>query len=192
MKAPLKYLVNDTNKKIKENLKTIAVKLGASHSIKFENIEVIYDLNSSRALGTYIFDRVTSKHTINLNPALLNELKQAYIDEVVTHELCHALVKHNHGADARRRIMPHGREFKWYASLLGIDGKSTTTVAKGSTTLATTNRKKFTYHCNCQEFQLSTQRHNKIISGTQSYSCKQCKSTIKHGKLQAKKEASLA
>ena len=38
--------------------------------------------------------------------------------------------------------------------------------------------KKFEYKCNCSTHKISTRRHNRILKGA-SYSCRNCKSTIK-------------
>ena len=45
---------------------------------------------------------------IRLNPVLLLENQQAFIDEVVPHELAHLLVWKHFG-----RVAPHGKEWKW-------------------------------------------------------------------------------
>ncbi len=45
---------------------------------------------------------------IRLNPQLLLENQQRFIDEVVPHELAHLLVYRQFG-----RVAPHGREWRW-------------------------------------------------------------------------------
>jgi SprT protein len=48
------------------------------------------------------------KNEIRLNPVLLLENQQEFIDEVVPHELAHLLVWQHFG-----RVAPHGKEWKW-------------------------------------------------------------------------------
>ncbi len=137
-------------------------------------LSILYNLDSSRVLGTYQFVKGTT-HLIRLNPRLLNELGQKYIDDVFVHEYAHACVQHYIGHfNGRKRVMPHGMEFKSFCWMFGIDGKATTTVAQGAVSMKAGNTtKKHTYVCGCQEFNLSTQRHNKILRGA-TYTCKKC------------------
>lgn len=141
-----------------------------------------YDLFSVRALGTYQY--VANKfHTIRLNPALMNELGEKYIDDVFVHEYAHACVQQYVSNKNRfQKVMPHGYEFKMFCALFGIDGSATTNVAAGAKALqdsrATRTTKVHLYTCGCQDFHLSTQRHNKVLAGTASYKCKKCRKPL--------------
>lgn len=54
-------------------------------------------------------------YEIRLNPVLLLENSEAFIEEVVPHELAHLLVWKHFG-----RVAPHGKEWKWMMeSVLG-------------------------------------------------------------------------
>lgn len=184
MTSPFQVQVNAVNRKIKEVLKTISGQAGKKSVPDFNKFTVTYTLNSSNALGTC--RSVGGYHTINLNPKLLNELKGTYIDTVVVHEVCHALVAHNYGfAVGGKRVMPHGAEFKYYAAMAGISGKATTRIATGSKALQNSGRKtsRYPYHCDCSEHQLSTVRHNKIKKGHASYSCRKCRQPLVFGKM---------
>lgn len=55
-------------------------------------------------------------YEIRLNPVLLLENSEAFIEEVVPHELAHLLVWKHFG-----RVAPHGKEWKWMMeSVLGV------------------------------------------------------------------------
>ncbi|HDS1115154.1 TPA: SprT family zinc-dependent metalloprotease, partial [Pluralibacter gergoviae] len=55
-------------------------------------------------------------YEIRLNPVLLLENQQAFIEEVVPHELAHLLVWKHFG-----RVAPHGKEWKWMMEgVLGV------------------------------------------------------------------------
>ncbi len=173
--TPFKYLIEAIAQKEKALRKIVEKRHGAGSA---PAITVQYDLNSSRALGTYQLKLVAGKktHLIRLNAALLNELKEKYIEDVFVHEYAHAAVQHYLGSmQGWRRIMPHGAEFKSYCYAFGIDGGATTSVASGAKALKASGRQtsKHSYTCGCQEFQLSTQRHNKILRGA-TYTCRKC------------------
>ena len=59
---------------------------------------------------------------IRLNPVLLIENQQQFIDEVVPHELAHLLVYRRFG----RAAAPHGKEWRWMMeSILGVPPRRT-------------------------------------------------------------------
>ena len=65
------------------------------------------------------------KNEIRLNPVLLLENQQAFIDEVVPHELAHLLVWKHFG-----RVAPHGKEWKWMMeAVLGVPARRTTALS---------------------------------------------------------------
>jgi len=141
------------------------------------DVKISYSLDSSRAVGRY---NPNSK-TIELNLGLLNEYKEFYINDTVIHEFCHVLVhsKYPTGYNGYKRVMPHGREFKAFCSWFGNDGKATTSLFNDSSTMKKRKTSTlFVYKCNCQVHQITKTRHNKIIQGKASYSCKNCSSTL--------------
>lgn len=105
------------------------------------------------------------KNEIRLNPTLLLENQQAFIDEVVPHELAHILVWRHFG-----RVAPHGKEWKWMmADVLGVTPRRTHQFA-----VQTVSSRHFLYRCACQEHALSIRRHNRVLRGETSYRCKNC------------------
>lgn len=175
MKAPFKYLVNDVNSKIAELKKITEERYGKGTAPK---IHISYELNSANALGTHI--RKDNIHYLNFNPELLNELKDTYINEVVTHEYAHACVVHYLGYYKNgKRVMPHGREFKSFCYGFGIDGKATTKIAINSkVTKQRKRRRGYIYVCDCNEYDLSAIRHNRVQKENAVYRCKQCKGSL--------------
>ncbi len=60
-------------------------------------------------------------YEIRLNPVLMMENQQAFIEEVVPHELAHLLVWKHFG-----RVAPHGKEWKWMMeAVLGVPARRT-------------------------------------------------------------------
>jgi len=106
---------------------------------------------------------------IRLNPVLLMENGQAFVDEVVPHELAHLLVWKHFG-----RVTPHGREWKWMMqTVLGVPAKSTHRFDTESL------QKTFAYRCACRRHRLTVRRHNKVLRGETRYRCNDCNGELK-------------
>lgn len=107
---------------------------------------------------------------IRLNPVLLLENQQAFMDEVVPHELAHLLVWHHFG-----RVAPHGKEWKWMMeTILNVPARRTHRFAMESLP-----RKTFPYSCSCQSHQLTVRRHNRVVRGEAEYRCVHCGTLLK-------------
>ncbi len=110
------------------------------------------------------------KWEIRLNPVLLMENQQAFIEEVVPHELAHLLVWKTFG-----RVAPHGKEWKWMMeSVLGVPARRTHQFEVESVRSRT-----FAYRCQCQQHQLTVRRHNRVLRGESEYRCVHCGSLLK-------------
>ena len=141
------------------------------------SVNISYSLDSARALGQY----QRSSKTIFLNPKLLEEYGELYIEDTVVHEFAHAVVhfKYPTGYSYRKRVMPHGRQFKAICSHFGNDGKATSSLFNNSTSMKKVNRQaRFTYKCSCQVHEITKTRHNKILRGA-NYTCKTCKTSLR-------------
>lgn len=105
------------------------------------------------------------EYEIRLNPVLLAENQQAFIDEVVPHELAHLLVWKHFG-----RVAPHGKEWKWMMeAILGVPARRTHQFE-----LSSIRTKTFPYRCRCQQHQLTIRRHNRVVRGEATYRCVHC------------------
>lgn len=100
-------------------------------------------------------------YQIRLNPVLLLENQQAFVDEVVPHELAHLLVWKHFGP-----VAPHGKEWKWMMeSVLGAPARRTHSFALSNT---------FPWRCKCRRHQLSVRRHHRALRGEAIYRCTHC------------------
>nr|WP_086940305.1 SprT family zinc-dependent metalloprotease [Thaumasiovibrio occultus] len=106
---------------------------------------------------------------LRFNPVLLAENPQAFLDDVVPHELAHLIVYQLFG-----RVKPHGRE--WQAVMEGVFKRPAKTTHSFS--IANVQGTTYRYRCACQEHQLTVRRHNKIQRGQTSYRCKGCGQTL--------------
>ncbi|SFR10893.1 MULTISPECIES: SprT family zinc-dependent metalloprotease [unclassified Enterobacter] len=115
--------------------------------------------------GTSAGTAWAERYEIRLNPVLLLENEQAFINEVVPHELAHLLVWKHFG-----RVAPHGKEWKWMMeSVLGVPAHRTHQFE-----LHSVRQNTFPYRCRCQEHQLTVRRHNKVLRNEAVYRCVHC------------------
>lgn len=92
---------------LREKLAQANLKLGRN----YPEPKLVYQQRGTAA-GTAWLD----SYEIRLNPVLMMENQQAFIDEVVPHELAHLLVWKHFG-----RVAPHGKEWKWMMeAVLGV------------------------------------------------------------------------
>lgn len=109
---------------------------------------------------------------IRLNPVLLMENQQTFIDQVVPHELAHLLVWKQFG-----RVAPHGKEWKWMMSeILEVPALRTHRFDVDSV-----KSRLYPWYCDCQQHQLTLRRHNKAVRGSSQYRCIRCNSLLAPG-----------
>ncbi|MBV6541233.1 SprT family zinc-dependent metalloprotease [Ursidibacter maritimus] len=125
---------------------------------------VNYDLKGMKAGVAYL-----QQNEIRLNPILLQENGDTFIQQVVPHELAHLLVYQQFG-----RVQPHGKEWRMVMeTVLGVPAETyhcfDTTSVQGE---------RFSYRCECQTHQLSIRRHNAILRQNRQYLCRKCKKVL--------------
>lgn len=172
MTQPFKYLVKDIEKKRKELVKIVENHYGKGTA---PTVTVSFDLDSVRTLGQCQSKSNKVSH-LRLNPNLLNELKEVYINEVYVHEFAHACVRTYIGHYRNgRRVMPHGPDFKNFCRAFGISGRATTNIASNSKTLKEKKKTKslYPYECGCMLHEVSTIKHNRMRRGS-TYTCRRC------------------
>ena len=103
---------------------------------------------------------------LRFNPVLLDDNVNAFLEEVVPHEVCHLLTFKLFG-----KVRPHGKEWQnLMLELFSLKGRTyhqmDVTKVKG---------KSFNYRCQCGPIELGIRRHNKLLTGKQIYVCKKCR-----------------
>jgi SprT protein len=109
------------------------------------------------------------KNELKFNPVLLNDNLQVFLDEVVAHEVGHLITFQLFG-----KVKPHGKEWQQIMTqVLNVAAKPyhdmNVEKVKGKT---------FIYQCQCGPTELGIRRHNKVVRGTQQYSCKRCRQIL--------------
>ncbi len=102
---------------------------------------------------------------IRLNPILFGENPQAYLNEVIPHEVAHLIVFKLFG-----NVKPHGEEWRSVMrEVFGLIPKTTHNFVVDSV-----RGQSFEYRCTCQTHYLTIRRHNKVLKGVANYRCTRC------------------
>ncbi|WP_439243315.1 SprT family zinc-dependent metalloprotease [Lonepinella sp. BR2474] len=121
---------------------------------------VSYEVRGVKAGVAYL-----QQNVIKLNRTLLLENPQAFIQQVVPHELAHLLVYQVFG-----RVKPHGKE--WQVIMQHLFQLPADTCHQFD--VQSVQGKTYAYQCGCQIHQLSQRRHNKIVRESAVYLCRIC------------------
>lgn len=106
---------------------------------------------------------------IRLNPHLLEDNFDEFINEVIPHEVCHLIAFQLFG-----KVRPHGKEWQSLMKAL-YDLKGT---PYHNMNVDKVSGKMFEYKCLCGPTKLSIRRHNKVVKGRQQYCCRHCNSVL--------------
>ncbi|GAB3523486.1 SprT family zinc-dependent metalloprotease [Photobacterium alginatilyticum] len=106
---------------------------------------------------------------VRFNPVLLKENPQAFLDEVVPHEVAHLVTFKLFG-----KVRPHGREWQIIMTEVFKIPARTTHSFDVSSVQGTT----YLYRCGCSEHQLTVRRHNKVQRKQATYHCRRCQQPL--------------
>ncbi|MGB5734383.1 MAG: SprT-like domain-containing protein [Thiohalocapsa sp.] len=134
--------------------------------------ELRFDLRGHSA-GQVRID-ASGRATIRYNSALLLRHGKDFLERTVPHEVAHYLAFLRHG----RGIRPHGPEWQQLVTALG--GTPERCHGYDVAGLDTRKTRRYPYHCQCGDHQLSSIRHNRIIRGAR-YLCRRCGEALKAG-----------
>lgn len=129
-------------------------------------IPVLFDL-SGKAAGMY---RVKAgQRVIRYNPYIFAKYFDDNFSETIPHEVAHYVTDVLYGLG---NIKPHGSEWKSVMQVFGV--APTRTASYDLSGLPVRNFQKYMYRCGCQNYELTSRRHNKIVRGKGHYLCRDC------------------
>ena len=132
----------------------------------FAEIPVLFDL-TGKAAGMY---RVKAgQRVIRYNPYVFAKYYDDNFKETIPHEVAHYVTDVLYGL---RSIRPHGNEWKAVMQVFGVAANRTANY--DLTGLPVRNFQTYDYHCGCQNYELTSRRHNKILRGMGQYMCRDC------------------
>ena len=106
---------------------------------------------------------------VRFNPVLLAENPEAFLTEVVPHEVAHLLAFRLFG-----RVRPHGAEWQtMMTQVFAIPARTT-----HSFDIQSVRGQTFPYSCACCEHQLTIRRHNKVLRQQAVYHCTKCRQPL--------------
>lgn len=120
------------------------------------------------------YQRHSDQRSIRFNPYLSANHFNETLNDVVPHEVAHFVVDSIY--PNRRR--PHGPEWKKVMLQFGIHSPQIRH-DKDISQIPVRRQRRHLYRCACQEYQLTTTRHNRILRGQQHYSCPKCGKALK-------------
>jgi SprT protein len=133
---------------------------------EMKEIPVLFDLVGKSA-GMY---RVKAgQRVIRYNPYVFAKYYDDNFSETIPHEVAHYVTDILFGL---RHIRPHGAEWKSVMQVFGVTANRTANY--DLTGLPVRSFQTFVYHCGCQNFELTSRRHNKVLKGTGHYMCRDC------------------
>nr|WP_086984549.1 SprT family zinc-dependent metalloprotease [Vibrio aphrogenes] len=145
---------------IQRSLITHLTKAQQALGCSFSMPEILYNVRGKVAGKAYL-----RQWQIRLNPTLLLENEQAFVQEVVPHELAHLVVYHQFG-----RVKPHGKEWQYVMGHIF----NLTPTTRHNFDISSVQGQTFPYWCQCREHQLSIRRHNKVLRRQTQYHCTIC------------------
>lgn len=144
----------------------------AGNLIDMKGYPLIAFNQRGRTAGTAYLER----WEIRLNPILLVENSESFIEEVLPHEYAHLLTFALFG-----RVQPHGKE--WQMMMTEIMGLPANRTHSFDTQNSTTRKyQRYTYQCDCKTHELTSIRHNRIQAGKAQYHCKSCAGALRFQK----------
>ncbi|MEE9493806.1 MAG: SprT-like domain-containing protein [Gammaproteobacteria bacterium] len=144
------------------------------YDFKSENLPVLFDLKG-RAAGMY---RVRNKfRLIRYNPFIFAKYYADNLATTVPHEVAHYVSDCLYGL---KKIKPHGREWQQIMQHFGAD--ASVTCQYDMTGIPVRRQRRISYICDCQQYDLSMLRHNRLMRGEAKYRCRLCGSALRPDK----------
>lgn len=138
-------------------------------STAFDGIPVHFDLRG-RASGMFCFRN--QQKWIRFNPFIFARHFEESLASTVPHEVAHYICFELHGGKPK----PHGKEWKAIMRAFGVPANATCQLDISD--LPQKRLKRYIYHCQCSQHELTSIRHNRIVRGVANYACPKCQTRL--------------
>ncbi len=134
----------------------------------FDRIPVSFNL-TGRAAGMYVVRQ--QQRLIRYNPYIFALYFEQNLSVTVPHEVAHYVTDEIYG-NGRRRIKPHGEQWRHVMHELGADASRT--FSFDITGVPVRAYKYYLYVCDCRQHQLGSRRHKRVLRRQARYHCRFC------------------
>jgi SprT protein len=110
---------------------------------------------------------------IRYNPWLFARDFPGHVKATVPHEAAHCVVHALHG---RRRVCPHGREWREIMHLFGAEARACGNYSLEGVPIRRMRR--YDYACHCRRHRLSAIRHKRVQTSRARYCCRYCRGEL--------------
>ncbi|MEM8661015.1 MAG: SprT-like domain-containing protein [Pseudomonadota bacterium] len=142
----------------------------AAYKRRFRYVPVLFDL-SGRTAG--MFKLQGRRGWIRYNPWIFSKYFDENLRNTVPHEVAHYVVYKLYGL---RGIKPHGPQ--WQEVMELFDADQGVTFDLDLEGIPQRQQRTYPYRCDCMTHEMSATRHNRVMRGIGSYSCRVCGSDL--------------
>ena len=136
----------------------------------FKPIEIRFDLRGKTS-GMYVVRN--KQQYLRFNPLIFSKYFEVSLNNTVPHEVAHYV---SHVLFGIKNIRPHGKEWKSIMKMLGAEPQVTGNYDLSG--IPVKRQRRFRYVCDCTAHELTTVRHNRILSRKSQYFCRKCKGKL--------------
>lgn len=157
---------DDQQLQVSRNTQGYIDRAGEIFDRRFSPIEILFDLTGKTA-GMYKVKR--GLRSIRYNPYIFAKYYEHNLENTVPHEVAHYIVDIMHGI---RKTKPHGKE--WADLMVNFGVKPERTCDYDMQGIPMRRFKTFSYSCRCNNYELTSRRHNQIVKNRKEYFCRKC------------------
>ncbi len=178
----MRYQLSDLQKQqVIDRTHALIEHLTQQLGISLSPLPVYFDLKG-RTCGMYV--STAAARYIRYNEIIFSEYFDDSLHHTTAHEVAHYAVHMSH---PRKRLKPHGVEWKAMMHRLGVPAEVSSRYALDDLPLH--RQQRHVYHCQCQQHEISSTRHNRVQSGRAVYNCRACLSPLRYGSLDTDQES---
>ena len=169
--SPAEYTPPVSSEELRTRVREITRNLIARARARWPRARIPEPRIEFRLRGRSAGEACAESGTTNYNLTLLERNGEAFLREIVPHEVAHHVVS----SRIRRRVLPHGPEWREVMALFGARAHAThefeTEPARRVRTVP--------YRCGCETPHLLTLRtHRRIRRGIREYICRACRQVL--------------